>query len=82
MKVENEINVKNIREFYLSLKNELEKSDEIIIDFSDTVRIDSSAAQVLLSAMKRAAELDKQIKMEGVSPELQVLLTLAGLSQL
>lgn len=79
MKVGREVNVKNIREFYKSLKGELESGSEIILDFTDTVRIDSSAAQVIISAMSRAAELNKNISITGASPEMKELLSLAGL---
>lgn len=79
MKVANEVNVKNIKDFYKSLKNELEKNSEVILDFTDTVRIDSSAAQVIISAMNRAAVLNKKISITGASPEMKTLLSLAGL---
>ncbi len=79
MKVETEVNVKNIRSFYTSLKNELEKESEVILDLTDTVRIDSSAAQVIISAMSRAAVLNKKISITGASPEMKALLSLAGL---
>ena len=79
MKVETEVNVKNIRSFYTSLKNELEKESEVILDLTDTVRIDSSAAQVIISAMSRAAVLNKKISITGASPEMKALLILAGL---
>ncbi len=79
MKVETEVNVKNIRSFYTSLKSELEKESEVILDLTDTVRIDSSAAQVIISAMSRAAVLNKKISITGASPEMKALLSLAGL---
>jgi anti-anti-sigma factor len=79
MKVEREVNVKNIRDFHTSLKRELDKNSEIILDFTDTVRIDSSAAQVIISAMTRAAVLNKKISITGASPEMKALLSLAGL---
>lgn len=79
MKIESEVNVKNIKEFYKSLRSELESSSEVILDFSGTVRIDSSAAQVIISAMNKAAELNKKISITGATPELKTLLSLAGL---
>lgn len=79
MKVEREVNVKNIRDFHTSLKRELDKNSEIILDFTDTVRIDSSAAQAIISAMTRAAVLNKKISITGASPEMKALLSLAGL---
>lgn len=79
MKVEREVNVKNIRDFHTTLKRELDKSSDITLDFTDTVRIDSSAAQVIISAMTRAAVLNKKISITGASPEMKALLSLAGL---
>ena len=79
MKVEREVNVKNIRDFHTTLKRELDKNSEIILDFTDTVRFDSSAAQVIISAMTRAAVLNKKISITGASPEMKALLSLAGL---
>ncbi len=79
MKVQTEVNVKNIREFYTALKSELDKNNEVILDFTDTERIDSSAAQVIISAMNRAAVLNKKISITGASSEMKTLLNLAGL---
>ena len=79
MKVANEVNVKNIKDFYKALKSELEKNSEVILDLTDTLRIDSSAAQVIISAMNRAAVLNKKISITGASPEMKTLLSLAGL---
>jgi len=79
MKVESEVNVKNIRAFYTALKSELSNNNEVILDLTDTVRIDSSAAQVIISAMNRAAVLNKKISITGASPEMKTLLNLAGL---
>ncbi len=79
MKVEREVNVKNIKEFYSELKKELSRNSEIELDFTETVRIDSSAAQVIISAMNKAAVLNKKISITGATPEMKVLLNLAGL---
>ena len=79
MKVDKEVNVKNVNSFYFALREEVETSSQIVLDFSDSVRIDSSAAQVILSAEKKVSELDKTIRFVGVSPELRKLLKLAGI---
>jgi len=79
MKVDKEVNVKNINNFYFALREEVEKNNQVVLDFSDSVRIDSSAAQVILSAAKKVKELDKSIRFVGVSPELLKLLKLAGI---
>jgi anti-anti-sigma factor len=79
MKVQTEVNVKNIREFYTTLKSELDKNSEVVLDFTGTLRIDSSAAQVIISAMNKAAVSNKKISITGASPEMKALLSLAGL---
>lgn len=79
MKVDKEVNVKNINSFYFSLRDEIENNNQIVLDFSDSVRIDSSAAQIILAAAKKVKELDKSIRFVGVSPELLKLLKLAGI---
>lgn len=79
MKVDKEVSVKNISSFYFTLREEVEKNNQVVLDFTDSVRIDSSAAQVILSASKKIRELDKTIRYVGVSPELNKLLKLAGI---
>ncbi len=79
MKVDKEVSVKNINSFYFSLREEVENSSQVVLDFSDSVRIDSSAAQVILAASKKVKDLDKSIRYVGVSPELTKLLKLAGI---
>lgn len=79
MKVEREVNVKNIKDFYSALKKELGKNSEIELDFTETVRIDSSAAQVIISAINKASAMNKRISITGATPEMKALLNLAGL---
>ncbi|PKL18290.1 MAG: hypothetical protein CVV49_06810 [Spirochaetae bacterium HGW-Spirochaetae-5] len=79
MKVDKEVNVKNVNTFYFALREEVENSGQVVLDFSDSMRIDSSAAQVILSAEKKLKDLDKSIRFVGVSPELRKLLKLAGI---
>lgn len=79
MKVDKEVSVKNVNSFYFALREEVENSNQVVLDFSDSLRIDSSAAQVILSAEKKVKDLDKSIRFVGVSPELRKLLKLAGI---
>jgi anti-anti-sigma factor len=79
MKVDKEVSVKNINNFYFALRKEVENNKQIVLDFSDSVRIDSSAAQVILAAEKKVKELDKTMRFVGVSPELEKLIRLAGI---
>jgi len=79
MKVDKEVSVKNISTFYFNLREEVEKSVQIVFDFSETERIDTSAAQVILAAAKKVKDLDKTIRYVGVSPDLLKLLKLAGI---
>lgn len=79
MKVEKEVSVKNINNFYFALREELENKSQVVIDFTDSERIDSSAAQVILAAARKVKDLDKTIRFVGVSPDLLKLLKLAGI---
>ncbi len=79
MKVDKEVNVKNINSFYFTLREEVENGSQVVLDFSDSVRIDSSAAQVILAAQKKVKDLDKNLRFVGVSPELKKLLKIAGI---
>jgi len=79
MKVDKDVSVKNISSFYFTLREEVEKSVQIVLDFSETERIDTSAAQVILAAAKKVKDLDKTIRYVGISPDLLKLLKLAGI---
>ncbi len=79
MKVDKDANVKSINSFYFSLREEVENNTHIVLDFSESDRIDSSVAQVILAAEEKVRELNKTIRFVGVSPELKKLLELAGI---
>jgi len=79
MKLDKEVSVKNINNFYFALREEVENKSQVVIDFTDSVRIDSSAAQVILAAARKVKDLDKTIRFVGVSPDLLKLLKLAGI---
>jgi len=79
MKVDKEVSVKNINNFYFALREEVENNSQVVLDFTDSARIDSSAAQVILAAARKVKELDKTIRFVGVSPDLLKLLKLAGI---
>ena len=79
MIVDKEVNVKNIRNFYNLLKEEIENNNQIVLDFSNSSRIDLSAAQVILAAVRKVKETNKTIRYIGASPGMQVLLKLSGI---
>ncbi|HPS58755.1 MAG TPA: STAS domain-containing protein [Spirochaetota bacterium] len=79
MKPEGIINIKNINNFYTELKNEISINNEIIIDFSNVNRIDTSAAQVIIAAGEKVKELKKVLKITGISHDLKTILKLAGI---
>jgi len=79
MKVDKDVGVKNINNFYFALREEVEGNTQVVLDFSDSARIDSSAAQVILAALKKVKELDKIIRFVGVSPDLKKLFMLSGI---
>lgn len=79
MILDKEVNVKNIMNFYNSLKEEIENNNQIVLDFSDSKRIDSSAAQVIFAATRKVKEMNKTIRFIGASPGMQLLLKLSGI---
>ena len=79
MIVDKEVSVKNIMNFYKALKEEIENNSQIVLDFTHSSRIDSSAAQVIFAAARKIKELDKTIQYLGISPGMQLLLKLSGI---
>ncbi|HOK03614.1 MAG TPA: STAS domain-containing protein [Spirochaetota bacterium] len=79
MKAGRDLNIKNVAEFYQSLKKEFATASEVVIDLSETKRIDASVAQVIHAAKRKASDMNKKLLILGVSPELKDLLFLAGL---
>jgi len=79
MKVVKEVSVKNVSSFYFNLREEVENSNQVVLDFSDTIRIDASVAQIILSASNKVKELDKTIRFVGVTPDLLKLLKLSDI---
>ena len=79
MKVDKEIRVQNINNFYFALREEVQKNNQIILDFSDTVIIDASAVQVIQAAEKKIKDLGKSIRFTGLSFDIANLLQLAGI---
>lgn len=79
MILDKEVNVKNVMKFYNSLKEEIENNNQIVLDFSNSIRIDSSTAQVIFAAMRKVKEMNKTISFTGTSPGMQLLLKLSGI---
>jgi anti-anti-sigma regulatory factor len=79
MIIDGEISVKNINNFYSSLKEEVENNNQVVLDFSNSSRIDASTAQAILAAITKAKEMDKTIRFIGISPGMKKLLKLAGI---
>ena len=79
MILDKEVNVKNIIKFYNALKDEIENKNQIVLDFSNSTRIDSSAAQVIFAAARKIKEMNKTISYIGASPGMQLLLKLSGI---
>ena len=74
-----DIGIKNIREFYRNLATVLKGEDEVILDFSRVKRIDLSLAQVLMAAGRIAKSEKKILKLKNVSAEIKKHLQIAGL---
>lgn len=80
MKIEGDINIKNINDFYKAIQQEIAGGGDIIIDLSAVKRIDLAAAQVIIAAGRRGKELKRQIKLKGVSPDLKKLFSISGIN--
>ena len=81
MKIEGDINIKNINDFYKAIQQEIAGGGDIIIDLSAVKRIDLAAAQVIIAAGRRGMELKRQIKLKGVSPDLKKLFSISGINR-
>lgn len=74
-----DVGIKNIREFYRNLAKVLKGEDEVILDFSRVKRIDLSLAQVLMAAGRIAKSEKKILKLKNVSADIKKCLQIAGL---
>lgn len=79
MKIDRELSIKTISSFYSSLKNEMDDSNEVELDFTGVSRIDAAVAQVIISAVRKAREQNAVMHFTGISPELKKLMKLAGI---
>lgn len=80
MKIEGDINIKNINVFYSAIQQEFAGSGDVVIDLSEVKRIDLAAAQVIIAAGRRGKELKRQIKLKGLSPDLKRLFSISGIN--
>ena len=70
-----------------SLKSELnslleEKKADIIIDCTNLKYIDSTGLGVLISALKKVREAEKQIRITNLKPYIAKIFTLTGLDKI
>ena len=79
MKLAGEVGVKIVEEFYADLMDELDGSDDVIIDFTDVSRVDLSVMQVIIVAGRYAKDLGKVVKLKSVSREMKYQMFLCGL---
>jgi anti-anti-sigma regulatory factor len=71
--------VKNVRNIYELLKEELSKEDVVTVDFTAVKRTDLSVLQVIIAAGREAKGLGKTIKLKGVSAGVKSQMYLCGL---
>jgi len=79
MRLEGDLNIKNIKALYNGLKDELQKNEDIIIEMKDVTTIDAAAAQLLLSATVKAKETGRDLRLAGIPDGLKNTFSLAGL---
>lgn len=81
IEIHEDIGVKNIKNFYLQLKEKLKKESEIILDLKKVKRIDLSFVQVIMSANRESLKNGKKIKLKSVSKNIKKQLFLSGFSE-
>lgn len=81
IEIPEDIGVKNIKNFYLQLKEILKKESEIILDLKKVKRIDLSFVQVIMSANRESLKNGKKIKLKSVSKNIKKQLFLSGFSE-
>ena len=71
--------VKTIRQLYDELQDELEKNEEVIVDFSKVKRMDLSVVQLILAAGRYARDGDKTLRLKSVSDHLKKQMSICGI---
>ena len=71
--------VKTIRQFYKELQDELEKNEEVIVDFSKVRRMDLSVVQLILAAGRYARDGGKTLRLKSVSDHLKSQMNICGI---
>ncbi len=79
MKPVGDINIKNIGTFYRDLEEEFAGGGDVVIDLSAVKRVDLAAAQVIIAAGRKGKELNRQIKLKGLSSDLKRLFSICGI---
>jgi anti-anti-sigma regulatory factor len=77
--VQEDIGIKNIREFHLFFGEVLSREDEITLDFAAVERIDLAVAQVLMAARRLAKREGKVLKLKNISEDVRKQLQITGL---
>ena len=74
------ISIKNIKDFSSKLKDKISNSEgTVILDFSNVKRVDLSVVQVVLSAGRSARSESKSIRLKNVSDTVKNQMQLCGL---
>lgn len=73
--------VKNVGSFHQSLVKAFREDADILIDFSETRRLDLSVMQVLIAAGREARAKSKTFRMRGASETVRRQLSICGLSR-
>lgn len=77
-----DVGVKNIKELYSHLKEQIKKESEIILDFSKVRRIDLSLAQLIMAANRESHKIGKKIILKSVSYDIKQQLYLSGFAKI
>ena len=78
IELQEDIGVRNIKDFYLYLKNIIKIEPEIILDFNKVERIDLAFIQLLIAANRELHKSGKKLILKSVSNNIKNQLYISG----
>lgn len=79
IRLDSDIGVKTIKSIHAAVMDELDRNDELLIDFSDVERIDCSVAQLVIALGRAAKMTGKTVKLKGVQRSVKYQMQLCGI---
>lgn len=79
---EGSLSIQKVEKLFADFKSHLEGPDSLQLDFSKVTDLDFAVLQLLLSLKKSFLEMDKQIEIQNVTPEIAEWFKLSDLTSL